>query len=389
MLTSLDLDPFATGRSLDVTAGDLFELGLNVDVLVVSAYEGYYEGLPGSMIGQLRDRCGLEVGSLPREIDLTGTAMIRGWITPDLDTIATPPRWPDDSATRFRRLAVIESPREGYTDQTAWPAFGQLFCLLALLPLHGIHCPAVASPLLSAGNHGVDVENLIPALMSRCRDRLRHLPDLERLVIFDRNREGLSKLALHIDREARRSEICREQIQLIASDPDFSELKNRLKAIARREGAKVNMENIDQINTQLNAEVLNPFVLGVSARRLLENLVRLTLGRPTMSLHEGLSLLSARGESDHWVIGCMHQVRVFGNWMAHDQDTQDTAYAKRRALSKADVLIMLMALQRALSAYPWPKPRYRQVKSRFGTSEELKKPARFNPMGQLSTQSRF
>jgi hypothetical protein len=45
-----------------VTKGDLFQLDLEIDLLVISAYEGFYGGLPGSLIGQLRDQCGIEVG---------------------------------------------------------------------------------------------------------------------------------------------------------------------------------------------------------------------------------------------------------------------------------------------------------------------------------------
>ena len=50
----------APGRTV-LTAGDLFEEAINVDLLVISAWENYYEGEPGSMVAVLRDRCGLEV----------------------------------------------------------------------------------------------------------------------------------------------------------------------------------------------------------------------------------------------------------------------------------------------------------------------------------------
>ena len=84
-LTSLDLDPYASSRSLDVMAGDLFALGLHVDLLVVSTYEGFYEGLPGSMVAQLRERCGIDLSSLKKSLDLRAASLIRGWISEEID----------------------------------------------------------------------------------------------------------------------------------------------------------------------------------------------------------------------------------------------------------------------------------------------------------------
>jgi hypothetical protein len=40
----------APGRTVLVTAGDLFEEAISVDLLVISAWENYYEGEPGSMV---------------------------------------------------------------------------------------------------------------------------------------------------------------------------------------------------------------------------------------------------------------------------------------------------------------------------------------------------
>jgi hypothetical protein len=175
VLTSLDLDPYASGRSIDVIAGDLFLLGLDVDLLVISTFEGFYEGLPGSLVAQLKEQRSLDVARLEKALDLRAAPLIRGWVSEELTTLNTQANNPAHPQTRFKRLAVIESPRDGHDDRCDWPAFNQLFCLLALLPLNGIQCQSVASPLLSAGNHGVDPQRLIPTLMERCRDRSRHL----------------------------------------------------------------------------------------------------------------------------------------------------------------------------------------------------------------------
>ena len=120
----------APGRTVVVTAGDLFEEAISVDLLVISAWENYYEGEPGSMVAVLRDRCGLEVKQLQESpaLDLRAATTIRAWITPPLAELAIPPSWPEGSLTRFSRLAVVESPRNGPIEATDQQVFQQLFC---------------------------------------------------------------------------------------------------------------------------------------------------------------------------------------------------------------------------------------------------------------------
>ena len=376
VLTSLDLDPYASGRSIDVIAGDLFLLGLDVDLLVISTFEGFYEGLPGSLVAQLKEQRSLDVARLEKALDLRAAPLIRCWVSEELTTLNTQANNPAHPQTRFKRLAVIESPRDGHDDRCDWPAFNQLFCLLALLPLNGIQCQSVASPLLSAGNHGVDPQRLIPTLMERCRDRLRHLPDLERLVIFDRNYEAAKLIADHIDHEARRSESYTAQIIIESSDLDVEGLKKCLANLAKRKGG-INAENINNIYLQLKEGTIKPVVLGTYLRRLIENLMRITLQQQSAKLHHDLHSLSQRTDGDSWIISCLHQIRVYCNWMVHDQTPLAGSRTLPRAVLKEDVVMVLMALHRALKAYPWIRAGRERGRSMYpGPERKLNKPIR-------------
>jgi hypothetical protein len=77
----------APGRTVAVIEGDLFEEAIQVDLLVISAWENYYEGEPGSMVATLQERCGLSVKTLQRTpaLDLRRVDTIRAWITPALN----------------------------------------------------------------------------------------------------------------------------------------------------------------------------------------------------------------------------------------------------------------------------------------------------------------
>ena len=50
------------GRTVILNAGDLFAEAIDVDLLVISAWDGFYQPQAGSMIATLRERCGLDVG---------------------------------------------------------------------------------------------------------------------------------------------------------------------------------------------------------------------------------------------------------------------------------------------------------------------------------------
>ena len=76
------------------------------------------------MIATLRERCGVDVGSLTRQLELKAAETIRAWITPNLDDLPQPPHWPAESFTHFRLIAVVESPRllpEGETERPVGP----------------------------------------------------------------------------------------------------------------------------------------------------------------------------------------------------------------------------------------------------------------------------
>ncbi len=184
LLNAFDVDPSAAERSIELRSGELFALGLQADLLVISAYADHYKPVPGTLVARLEEMCGLELEGMPRQFDLSD-GPLAAWLSPPLQQLPHPPRWPSGSATRFGRLAVIEPPAVRWqsgssaAQSDAWPAFQQLFSLLDLLPLQGIECPVVAVPLLSAGNQGIRPERLFPALLERCRDGFRHVPDLD------------------------------------------------------------------------------------------------------------------------------------------------------------------------------------------------------------------
>ncbi len=343
LLNAFDVDPGAAERSVELRHGELFDLALDVDLLVVSAYAGNYDPVPGTLVARLQEACGLSLATLPRQLDFTG-GPLGAWLSPPLQACVD---WPTRSRTRFRRVAVIESPLQPPPDAQGWPAFRQLFSLLAVLPLQGVDCPVVAVPLLSAGNQGIAPERLFPALLERCRDGFRHVPDLERLIVFDRQRQPLEALAARIDAELGRLPSEREVLRLTGTTLLPAALLTTLGGFRRRFPQIEAGPDLAELHHLVGGLDITAVALGFHGRRLVERLVRERLGWRRGTLYNGIQAL-ARQDIDPWTLSCLHQVRVFGNWMGHPSPP-----GRRRIVTLTDVSAMLTALQLLLEDYPW------------------------------------
>ena len=366
----------APGRTVEVVAGDLFEEALKVDLLVISAWEGFYEPEPGSMVAVLERRCGLVVQKLQQapELDLRGASTIRAWITPELDTLTTPPQWPAGSSTRFRRLAVVEGPRNAPVEGTEQTVFHQLFRLLSLLPLHGIDCGSVATPLLNTGRQKAEPGQLYPAMLNAIANGFRHLPDLQQLVIFDLKEEPLQKLCGEIDHRLNRTPLDFKPIEL--DDHQVRQVKGLIKSIsifrrrcAKTATAKDVSENLSVIERQVQSGWVEPVMVGIAARKILEVFVpsaiekhRIEAGPFHESIYGRIARLSRH--LDPWIEVDLNTMRVFGNWMAHATPESVGQQIPRRSVGFNDLLSMLLALQRVLEQFPWQKRKAPTVRYR-------------------------
>jgi hypothetical protein len=351
----------APGRTVLISHGDLFAEGIDVDLLVISAREGFYEPEDGSMVSVLLKKCGLVVGDLRRApaVDLTQAPTIRAWITPDLESLPTKPCWPDGSRTRFKRLAVIETPDGAQQEDNERPVFQQMFCLLALLPMHSIECNSVATPLLNTGRQKAKPKELYPAMIRAIGGGFRHVPDLQQLVIFDLKRETLEELSKEIDQALDRSPLQRERLRIREENQDqIDRLLVNLQRFRMVQKEVIQDKEVEQIIAGIEHQLRSPDItlvtLAISARKLLESLVARRLrGRGKgMSLYGMINLLAPDVSS--WSLNAIHTVRIFGNWMGHVSTDREPDQPPRNPVCHDDMLTMLLSLQRVLEDYPWP-----------------------------------
>jgi hypothetical protein len=183
----------------------------------------------------------------------------------------------------------------------------QLFSLLAMLPLQRIHCPVVATPLLGAGQQRLDPEELFPELLSLCRGGFRHVPDLQRLIVFDRQIAPLQQLATEIDRELGRSARLRERLTLRRDETCIAGLLRLLPGFAWRHGISGLEPDTNELEHLLSHGEATPLALGMHSRRLVEHLVSERIGSHRLTLYRGLQELQ-RQDVNPWILSCLHQV---------------------------------------------------------------------------------
>jgi hypothetical protein len=311
--------------TLELRSGDYFREGLTTDLLVISAWNGFYEPEQGTMIAALQ-RCGITVEKLKRELDFTGSESIRAWVSQELDPAEKTIQWPEGCATRFRRLAVIESPRkngrptDNASERVEMPVFRRMFSLLALLPFHHIPCRSVATPLLNAGQQRAELPDLTAGLIEGIRIGFEHVPELKQLVVFDHNEAAISELTntfkLHFGSTEQTSELLLSSQQRLY----IKEIIQRLQAFGRRVDTPEEVKTIAQdIIGQLKQAQgkVNLVAIGISSRKLIEYLV----ARKTTSLSAQTTTFKRinylEGSINPWTINALHTVRIFGNWVGH------------------------------------------------------------------------
>ncbi|CAK23371.1 DUF4145 domain-containing protein [Synechococcus sp. CS-197] len=357
LLNAFDLETSSGTRNLELRAGAFVGLGIEADLLAVSS-DGQADGTAeDAFLTRLQRAYGLRLESTQRAVDLSGS-LVNSWVSTELSlhpVLSGAGGRPVNS--HFQRVAVVAGGlgHEQERDQP-WSAFNRLFSLLAILPMQGIHCRTVAAPLFGLHPNGPDAAADYPHLLDICKQAFRHLPELHRLILFDRDDQVLRPLGATIDRTIQRKDPHHTLVELPRDLDALESLRHLCRCVLEDDSLKRLRVAADltELIQLLQSDQVSPISLGLHSRRLLERLVTHCLhqcgDQQQRGLNNGIQQLRSLG-LDPWLLSCMHQVRTFGNWMGHPQDT-----GRSRRVEQHDVLAMLCSLQRILADYPWITP---------------------------------
>ena len=355
-LNAFDLETSNGARNLELRAGDFPEMGLDVDLLAISTTDLNEEGHHNSPMVELQGCFGLQLENIPKAVDLSGS-LLNSWVSQPLKLhpLANN-RESRRTNSHFQRVAVVAAGLEaGPQANEPWDAFNRLFSLLAILPMQGIHCQTVAAPLFGLHPTSREQKRDYSRLLELCRQGFLHLPELHRLILFDGEDAVMRPLGQTIDRVIQRQDPHHTLIERPNDMASLDHLRRLLRGLLDDESLKPLRITADlsELLRLLESDEFSPISLGMHARRLLERLVSHNLQshgeHELRGLNQGIQKLRLLG-LDPWLLSCMHQVRTFGNWMGHPQDT-----GSNRKIGQHDVIAMLCSLRRVLSEYPWVK----------------------------------
>ena len=357
LLNAFDLETSSGTRNLELRAGAFAGLGIEADLLAVSSDGLADGGAADAFLTRLQRAYGLRLESTQRAVDLSGS-LVNSWVSAELSLHPVPAGPGGRPVTsHFQRVAVVAGGlgHEQERDQP-WNAFNRLFSLLAILPMQGIHCRTVAAPLFGLHPNGPDAAADYPHLLEICKQAFRHLPELHRLILFDRDDQVLRPLGTTIDRRIQRKDPHHTLVELPQDLAALESLRHLCRCVLEDDSLKRLRVAADltELIQLLQSDQVSPISLGLHSRRLLERLVAHCLhqcgDQQQRGLNSGIQQLRSLG-LDPWLLSCMHQVRTFGNWMGHPQDT-----GRSRRVEQHDVLAMLCSLRRILADYPWITP---------------------------------
>lgn len=302
LLNGFDVGTPSGTRHVELRVGDLPGLGLDVDLLVVSAFEGDIEPIDGTLLGRLDQAYGIRLDRLDCALDLRGSPL-KGWVSAPIDWSRAPlPPLGELPTTRFKRIAVVEGTVDWQPDDLLpWPPFNRLFSLLALLPMRQIRAASVASPLLGSGDQGMDALLHIPDLLEAYRAGFRHVPELQQLILFDRTDRALGVLGEAIDAALVRPTPATTRLPLPQGLAGLGQLPHLLRRGQEQVGASLPhglLHDLVELLELLDEEEISPFALGMHSRRVVEQLVQHSLAdlnESRVSLFVGIQSVAPAG----------------------------------------------------------------------------------------------
>jgi hypothetical protein len=187
-------------RTFELYEGDLTEPEASADLVVVSAFAGDYSPIPGTALGSLHRKCGIDARLLGRALDLIGPFGL--WISVPLPDV------------NFKWLMCVEL-LGGAVDIAE--ALRNVFVAVSVMEAKGWRVESMTMPLLGAGQQALEAQGMIDALIPAASDALRRSSTLSRVLFVEKDRGRVEQLSSAMNRLLQRSNVTLRRRPLIAN----------------------------------------------------------------------------------------------------------------------------------------------------------------------------
>jgi len=327
----LAIETNAGYKNIEIHHGDLSAMEFPVDILVVSAFRHGYYPTPGTLIESLEKNCQLKVAALFQTKQLDFRETLNSWVSADLPS------------SKFKNIVCLEGMFETLNDSDRIEHYlSDLLAVLSVLQHKGFSIKTIAMPLLGTGQQGISVDLLIPVLMKKAKEMLRTIQEVQTIYFVHPRMEIVEQIDQGINHFLNRSP---DLLELIRDDQEIARgldgVSNKLIALKRTFGWN-EMKSLDELSYRIVQQDIRFYELGILARRAMEGILKsLIKAQGFMTLSEMVFELR-RFNLSPWMLSYMHTLRSFGNFLAHDSETQASA----QQMTKEDVLFFVKALDR-------------------------------------------
>lgn len=176
-------------KRIRVLNSDLTSCNDNYDIVVTSAFKNDYYPIPDTLIGALKLNKGIDLSNLVMNPEIN-LREFGGWLSIDTNT-------------NFKRIACVEifSFEDLYsnssfinnklnhnilhTDKLLSQTFSTMSFLIKQAIFKGIDVKRIALPILGSGNQGIEIEYVIPPLLTECLSLLNDIASLEEIDFYE------------------------------------------------------------------------------------------------------------------------------------------------------------------------------------------------------------
>jgi hypothetical protein len=229
-------------------------------------------------------------------------------------------------------------------------AFESLFGTIALLGFKNISINKIALPILGTGFQGNSIEFVLPKLLELSLDCLNRVAEIHSLFFIENDLNKAMEIDASINKYLHRSN---ELLESVFEDAYLIDLFNTVSnSLLRIRGSSNKFKNNHTINTlidKIENRKLRFFELAILSRKLLELLLSDLVPLDKSShpkIIDYINELRSKNVAD-WMITYLHTLRIFGNFVAHENGKLDIP----NHMEKTEMVVYVNALNRVLEFY--------------------------------------
>jgi hypothetical protein len=324
-------------KTIEIYTGDITELGIPTDILVISAFANGYAPTPGSLIGALKSSLNIDVSELALLPFIDLRTSMNCWVSDELTEI------------KIKRLLCIEGINtEIETTGLLKESFSNLFATLSMLAYKDIAVKTVMMPLLGTGQQNGKLEIVLESLISKSIEVLNRNTEIETIYFVDKDVTRADLINVTVNEYLKRDQDKKEEVIDEKLKDLYQEILKKLLSVKALKREFLNNNSINNLISKILSENIKFYEIGILSRKLMELLIRdMNKGAKLRTLNDHIYHLQTNHKIATWMTSYIHVLKNLSNHAAHETD--HNVYPKN--ISLRDRVLFSHSLNRFLEFY--------------------------------------